>query len=484
MDFTSLGYYFWFLPISILLYSFAPWKNRDAKVLILVVLSYCFFWIASGWHFLLLAISTITDWFAGERIHDSGDELTRRRWLYLSIIINLGTLAVFKYLDFFIETYNIIALKLPTSPDIDTLGLALPVGISFYTFQTMSYTIDIYRKETQPYQKFVDFACYASFFPQLVAGPIVRSREFLIEIQKPSKLSSTNLRIGMTLIIYGLFKKMVVADNLAIHVNYIFDGNSPLDNTLLVWWGALCFGIQIYCDFSGYTDIALGSAALMGISLPENFMTPYSSTSPREFWRRWHISLSTWLRDYLYIPLGGSKNGPRVLTFALFGTMLLGGLWHGASWNFVIWGFVHAILLVLNRALSSSKLVSIVFKLIPKTANFISWLSTQYAIFLTWLIFRIEDLDTLLRSIKSFVLYDSHFDFNEFSSSLPSIKITTGLIVIAFLSLHFASGLAGGGKYWLSRRHPLVWGLILGLALFCCVMLRPAETVDFIYFRF
>ena len=484
MDFTTLGYYSWFLPFSLLVYFLSPWRKRETKVMFLVLMSYAFFWMASGWHFILLSISTLTDWFAGRRIHVNENEFTRRRWLYFSLITNLGILATFKYLDFIISTYNLFALKLPTSPGLETYGLALPVGISFYTFQTMSYTIDIYRKDTQPYQRFVDFACYASFFPQLVAGPIVRSNEFLKEIQKSSEFTSTGLRMGLTLIVYGLFKKMVIADNLALHVDSIFDQGSPLDNTLLVWWGTLCFGIQIYCDFSGYTDIALGSAQLLGIRLPENFRTPYLSRSPREFWRRWHISLSTWLRDYVYIPLGGSRNGPRAMTYAILATMLLGGLWHGASWNFVIWGFAHAILLILNRALTGSRIASLAYGLTPRIASLFGWFSTQYFVFLTWLIFRIEDMDALSRSMKSYMLYDSHLDVDQFFSSLPEIKITTAFMVLAFIFLHLGSYLVGGGKYWLSRRHPLTWGLICGLGIFCCVMLRPTETVDFIYFRF
>ena len=324
------------------LYFFALRGKRDRRVVLLVAMSYLFFWMASGWHFLLLAISTCTDWIAGRRISDSDDQTTRKRWLIASLTINLGLLATFKYLDFIIESLNLVALRLPSSPEIDTVGLLLPVGISFYTFQTMSYTIDIFRGKSKPYQRFHDFACYASFFPQLVAGPIVRSHEFLGQIENPKEFSMGRARLGITLIVYGLFKKMVIADNVALHVNSIFSEGAALDNTALVWWGALCFGIQIYCDFSGYTDIALGSAHLLGVELPENFRTPYAATSPRDVWRRWHISLSTWLRDYLYIPLGVVGTGLG-MAIALMATMLLGGLWHGASWNFVLWGFLHGL---------------------------------------------------------------------------------------------------------------------------------------------
>ena len=484
MDFVTLGYYYWFLPITMALY-FALLKGKqENRIILLVIMSYIFFFLSSGWYFILLAVSTCTDWIAGKRISVSDDISVKKRWLYASLSINLGLLAVFKYLDFFIESLNLITLKLPSSPEISTLGLILPVGISFYTFQTMSYTIDIYRGSGKPYDKFTDFACYASFFPQLVAGPIVRSQEFIEQINKPREFSISRTRLGLTLIVYGLFKKIIIADNVAVHVNEIFAEGAALDNTALVWWGALCFGIQIYCDFSGYTDIALGSAHLMSIELPENFKTPYAATSPRDFWRRWHISLSTWLRDYLYIPLGGSRNGNRKLALALMATMILGGLWHGASWNFAIWGFLHGILLLGNRVLASNNLIISGFYKFPKIMTGFGWLVTQFSIFFTWLVFRIEDTTMLFRSMKSFIGIDAYWDLDELLSSLPYIKVTTAIMVFSFIILHGISGYVGSGKYWLARRNPFIWGIICGTALGLCVILRPIEAADFIYFRF
>ena len=484
MDFVTPGYYYWFLPITMTLY-FALLKGKqENRIILLVIMSYIFFFLSSGWYFILLAVSTCTDWIAGKRISVSDDISVKKRWLYASLSINLGLLAVFKYLDFLIESLNLITLKLPSSPEISTLGLILPVGISFYTFQTMSYTIDIYRGSGKPYDKFTDFACYASFFPQLVAGPIVRSQEFIEQINKPREFSTSRTRLGLTLIVYGLFKKIIIADNVAVHVNEIFAEGAALDNTALVWWGALCFGIQIYCDFSGYTDIALGSAHLMSIELPENFKTPYAATSPRDFWRRWHISLSTWLRDYLYIPLGGSRNGNRKLALALMATMILGGLWHGASWNFAIWGFLHGILLLGNRVLASNNLIISGFYKFPKIMTGFGWLVTQFSIFFTWLVFRIEDTTMLFRSMKSFIGIDAYWDLDELLSSLPYIKVTTAIMVFSFIILHGISGYVGSGKYWLARRNPFIWGIICGTALGLCVILRPIEAADFIYFRF
>ena len=468
----------------VILVLFVGRQKRDLQILVMLAMSYIFFWLASGWHVILLLTSTIVDWTAGKKIHSSADKKHRKRWLIGSLSINLGLLAIFKYLDFFIETWNLASLRFDGAPELDTFGLLLPVGISFYTFQTMSYTIDIYREKHTPYDKFTDFACYAAFFPQLVAGPIVRSQHFLEQIKDPVSSSPYKFRLGLTLIIYGLTKKLIIADNVAIHVNEIFTEGSNLENIALIWWGSLCFGIQIYCDFSAYTDIALGSAYLIGIKLPENFKTPYAARSPQDFWRRWHISLSTWLRDYLYIPLGGSRGGRRVLVFSLMGTMLLGGLWHGASWNFVLWGFMHGILLLCHRAITSSSTIKKSFELAPKVSIFAGWIITQYFIFMTWLVFRVEDTTMMLRSLKTFVGIDAYWDYNEFFESLPDVKLMTMGLVFIFVIAHGVSGKLGGFKIWLSKQHSLVWGAICGVLITATFLLRPAETVEFIYFRF
>ena len=484
MDFVNPDYYLYFLPAVFVLAMWASLGKRKPQILILLVMSYLFFWLASGWHIILLLISTCLDWTAGSKMHASDDDVVRKRWLKASLITNLGLLGVFKYLDFIIESFNLVSLKFSDSIQLDSYGLLLPVGISFYTFQTMSYTIDIYRKKQKPYDSFVDFACYAAFFPQLVAGPIVRADHFRKEIEKPLRVDSARFRLGLTLIIYGIAKKLVIADNVAVHANSIFIEGDHLANIGLVWWATLCFGIQIYCDFSAYTDIAIGSAHLLGVRLPENFKTPYAATSPQDFWRRWHISLSTWLRDYLYIPLGGSRNGTKRMIFALMMTMLLGGLWHGASWNFVLWGLVHGLLLIIHRFGKNIGFISSFFKITGRLGVLVSWFITQVCIFFTWMIFRVEDTAILIPSMKTFFGYGGHFDLEEMYYFLPEIKLLTGVIVVAFILLHGISGKLGSGKMWLSRRHPVIWGMICGTMLSLAFYLRPAETVDFIYFRF
>ena len=484
MDFVTPEYYTIFLPIVVILVLFIGRKNRDTQILVMLAMSYIFFWLASGWHVLLLLTSTLVDWTAGQKIHASDEHKIRKRWLIGSLTVNLGLLAVFKYLDFLIETWNLASLRFDGAPELDTFGLLLPVGISFYTFQTMSYTIDIYRKKHGPYERFLDFACYAAFFPQLVAGPIVRSQHFLEQIQEPVSSNPHRFRLGLTLIIYGLAKKLIIADNVALHANAIFAEGVPLDNIGLVWWGALCFGIQIYCDFSAYTDIALGSGHLIGIELPENFKSPYAASSPQDFWRRWHISLSTWLRDYLYIPLGGSRGGTRVLIFALMGTMLLGGLWHGASWNFVLWGAMHGVLLLVHRGLIQVDAVKKIFDSAPKLMLLGSWIVTQYFVFMTWLVFRVEDTSMMWRSLKSFIGIDARWDTTEFIEALPEIKLMTFGLVAIFILVHGFSGKIGGLKNWLAKQNPLIWGVSCGILLAATFLLRPAETIDFIYFRF
>lgn len=454
------------------------------QIFFLFFISLLFFWFASGWHVLLLLFSTTIDWNSGKKIFNSNVKRVRKRWLRVSIITNLVLLCVFKYLDFLIKSLNLISLKFMNSPSMDELGLALPVGISFYTFQTMSYTIDIYRKRISPYNSFVEFGCYASFFPQLVAGPIVRADEFQSQIQKPLRYNPAHIRIGLTLIIYGVFKKVVFADNLAIHANQIFTDGEHLGNIGLIWWGSLCFGIQIYCDFSAYTNIALGSAKLIGITLPENFRTPYAATSPQDFWRRWHISLSTWLRDYLYIPLGGSRNGTRVMLFALMTTMVLGGLWHGASWNFIIWGLIHGLLLVGHRYISKSRAVIRLFRNHNLFATSISWGLTQYLIFFTWLIFRIEDVNILFPSMKTFVGIGGYFDMKEFLQFMPGIKLLTFSLAIIFIIGHGLSGKVGGFDKRIAKLNSLWWGIICGMMLCVTYFLQPSQSVDFIYFRF
>jgi len=486
LDFTTPGYYIWFLPCVILSILALSRGRKRIQIGLILLFSYLFFLLASGWHVVLLAISTLMDWTIAKRIFSSENQRTKRLLLTFTLTTNLILLAVFKYLDMIIRSYGLFSLKFWWMPDIDPYGLLLPVGISFYTFQTMSYSIDVYRSKYEPYKDFIDFAAYASFFPQLVAGPIVRADDFLEQIQSPLTFQERNFRLAITFIIYGLVKKLVFANNMAAHVDSIFIDGVDLHNTALVWWGTLCFGIQIYCDFSAYTDIAIGSAIFLGIQLPENFKTPYAARSPQDFWRRWHISLSTWLRDYLYISLGGSRYGVKRLYLALIVTMVLGGLWHGASWNFVLWGFIHGIALIIHRLAHKRNFVVFVFsnRFTKFPAVFSGWLITQVFVFFTWLIFRVEDQGMLISALQGFVGYDSFFDIEKAREVLPDVQYITFILVILFVLIHGLSGRFGGFRKRIADSPGWVWGVVMGMSMIMMLYLRPDHPTDFIYFRF
>lgn len=337
---------FWgFFAIVGALYVVLPhrWQNR-----MLLLASYAFYG-AWDWRFLsLIVISTVVDYVVAMRMETETVEARRRRLLWISLAVNLGMLGVFKYLGFFVGGFSDLLTGIGLNADPVVLSIVLPVGISFYTFQTLSYTIDVYRRDLKPADGFLDFALFVAFFPQLVAGPIERARNLLPNIEMPRVLTWDAFRRGAVLCLLGLIKKIVVADGIAPSVDAVFASPDPTRWDVIV--GSWLFAIQIYGDFSGYTDIARGVAKMLGFGLMRNFAQPYFASNPQEFWRRWHISLSTWLRDYLYISLGGNRGGRWATYRNLMATMTLGGLWHGAAWNFVLWGVYQGTLLSLHRA--------------------------------------------------------------------------------------------------------------------------------------
>ncbi len=346
MLFTTLSFWGFFAIVG-LAYVLLAHKAQNRMLL---VASYIFYG-AWDWRFLsLILLSTIIDYFVGLAMEQETRETRRKRLLYISLACNLGMLAVFKYLGFFIDSFSAMLAGWGYNADPFTLSIVLPVGISFYTFQTLSYTIDIYRRDMKPTEDFLDFALFVSFFPQLVAGPIERAKNLLPNISQPRTLTWEAFSRGGVLILIGLIKKVVIADAIGPSVDAVYGSPDPtrLDILFATW----LFAIQIYCDFSGYTDIARGVAKMLGFSLMRNFAQPYFAADPQEFWRRWHISLSTWLRDYLYISLGGNRGGPTKTYRNLMATMTLGGLWHGAAWNFVLWGIYQGTLLSIHRALT------------------------------------------------------------------------------------------------------------------------------------
>lgn len=333
-----------FLVGTLVLLAVIPQKNPKKHAL---AAASCFFYAAWDWRYLglLLAVSVI-DYYAASRISSTDLQPTKKRWLLVSIVSNLGILAYFKYCNFFIDNFNALTSVLGFT--IRGVDILLPAGISFYTFKTMSYTIDVYRGSLQPCKSWLDYATFITFFPELIAGPIVRGSVFLPQMDRMIGPSTERVIAGSSMFLMGLVKKLLIADRMAVIADPVF-ATPEIFSTPAVWCAVVAYTIQIYCDFSAYSDMAIGSARMIGYDLPENFAMPYISTSITEFWRRWHMTLSNWLKDYLYIPLGGNRGGELLTYRNLFLTMLLGGLWHGASWNFVVWGSLHGCALALHK---------------------------------------------------------------------------------------------------------------------------------------
>jgi alginate O-acetyltransferase complex protein AlgI len=353
MLFNTLDFWLFFVVV-LALYLVLP---RRAQNLLLLLASYLFY-ACWDWRFVgLLLLSTSIDWTLGNAIARERTPKGAKRWVAMSVTVNLLFLGFFKYCNFFLASANALLTRLGAAPTDFRLDVVLPVGISFYTFQSISYIVDVYRKEVEPARDPVDFALFVAFFPHMVAGPIMHSSALLPQMQQPRHVRWAEVMTGFNLAMWGLFKKVVVADNLAAIAGPIFERRYGF-HPGIVHLGALAFAFQIYCDFSGYTDIARGVARIMGFRLMDNFDHPYFATCITDFWRRWHISLSSWLRDYLYVPLGGNRRGRASTYRNLMLTMLLGGLWHGAAWKFVIWGGYQGGLLVLERALGGKRLVT------------------------------------------------------------------------------------------------------------------------------
>ena len=466
-------------------------KFRRFQHLFLVGASYFFFYLSNNFLITLLIYSTLLDFYIGKAIFNSKNKRTKKILLITSLAGNLGLLGFFKYANFMIDEINGIVESFGMS-QIDSLEIILPIGISFYTFQTISYTVDIYRGKLTPSESFWEFALFVSFFPQLVAGPILRASHFLPQLRK--KLSKENLstkfrtitihhsalRFGITLMAMGFFKKMFFADNIAPMVNEIFSVPYGLESFSIII-GAIGFGVQIYCDFSGYSDIAIGAATILGFHIPANFNKPYFATSPVDFWRRWHISLSTWLRDYLYIPLGGNRKSPNRTYANLFTVMIIGGLWHGASWNFLIWGALHGVYLAVHKiivkkfpSLNDSELLK------SKKMKIISILTTQYFIFLAWVAFRVEDINALPYVLYKYVVWD--FATEATIEMLSHNKLPI-LLIIGFFILNYISYKKDIVKK-LSEIKIKYWILILiGIMTMILLFFDPFPE-EFIYFRF
>jgi len=450
------------------------WQNR-----ILLLASYIFYgsW---NWKFLsLIWISTILDYFCGLKINSSENFKKKKLFVTLSILGNLLILGSFKYFNFFIGNLESIFDLFGLSLGINTLNIILPVGISFYTFQTMSYTIDIYRGNIKPTKNFYDFALFVAFFPQLVAGPIEKAKHLLPQIQSKRSLSLEKFYEGCYLIFWGLFLKVVISDNLAIIVDPIFQNYAKYSGASVLV-GVYAFAFQIFCDFAGYSSIARGLGKVMGFDIVINFNLPYFSTNPSEFWRRWHISLSSWLKEYLYIPLGGNRKGTIITYRNLALTMLLGGLWHGASWTFVFWGLYQGILLIFHRLLKPF------LEKLPKPNNYIierTWFCFRVLFFfhlicIGWIFFRSQTIGQAFSMLK--VIFFSFGPINlltKFALIKTIFFISILLIVQCFQFI----------KKDLLIPYKSHWSIRTALYSICLILFLIYGSIqgnEFIYFQF
>lgn len=464
MSFNSLTFAF-FLPIFLIIY-YVACRSESKRDLVLLVGSYIFY-MSWYWQYAgLIALSTVVDYTIGQKLKASKSPKKRKLLLVSSLFVNLGLLALFKYYNFFYglsdNIFQSIGLELPELYH----QLLLPVGISFYTFQTLSYTIDVYRNKIDTEESFIKFAVFVSFFPQLVAGPIVRAKDFLPQLRKKLVITVNDIERGLQLIFLGLFKKIIIADLLAYMIVDPIFSNPNAYSSFDLMIGLYAYAFQIYCDFSGYTDIAIGIALLIGFRLPINFNMPYISQTPSEFWQRWHISLSSWLRDYLYISLGGNR-GTKIIVFRnLMVTMLLGGLWHGAGMNFILWGGFHGLMLVLTRGMKTETTINTNF-ILKVILNF-------HLILFSWLLFRISNLDDFFLYINGIA---------QLSGGTALQPLSFFILAIAFISHYIPSDFLERMKHLFQVRS-LVFkaGTYTGMLMLFVGASTGAET--FIYFQF
>ncbi len=478
MLFNSLGFAF-FLPTVFLLYWFAVGKNLKWQNLLLLFASY-FFYACWDWRFLFLLIfSTLLDYFTGLKMQDAPNQSKKRFWFWLSIVINVGFLAVFKYYNFFAESFAGLLASFGLKVNVWTIKVILPVGISFYTFHGLSYVIDIYKSKIKAERNFIDYAVFVSFFPLLVAGPIERATHLLPQIQQKREFVYTKAIDGLRQILWGLFKKVVIADNCAEIANTIFNDYTSYNGITLLA-GALFFTFQIYCDFSGYSDIALGTARLFGIELLRNFAFPYFSRDIAEFWRRWHISLSTWFRDYLYIPLGGSKGGTWMKVRNTFIIFLVSGFWHGANWTFIVWGLLNALyflpLLLSNKNRDNLDIIA-KGKLFPSAREFFGMSVTFMLTVFAWIFFRSESVGQAFNYISG-IFSSSFFSRLQMSSSFIWLLLAV-FLVIEWLGREQQYAIAKLGLRWPAF---VRWGMYYCMVL--AIYVYAGKGQQFIYFQF
>ena len=474
MTFNSYTFFIFFAVVLALHYSPFSWRFKKINLL---VASYLFY---AAWHppfVVLLVICTLADWFASRGIAASEQNGKRRLFLILALAVNLGMLGFFKYADFFLDNFVWLMNAVNINYHPPRMNILLPLGISFFTFQSLTYTIDIYRRKSAPWPSFLDFALFVAFFPKLIIGPITRASDFLPQLNNPSKIDAAKMSWGFFLLILGLFEKLIMADSLLAPIADQLFNKPGIPNTISAWTGSLAFTGQIFFDFAGYSTCAIGVALCLGFNLPQNFKYPYAAVGFSDFWRRWHISLSTWLRDYLYISFGGNRKGQLRTSLNIMLTMLLGGLWHGASWTFIAWGGLHGFYQVVERFLKNIVPDSPVWSKKPVQAFFA--LLTFVVVSITWVFFRANSFEQAFNIIRALTAAQS---------AHPTIGIENFYILLTFgITVVILA------SHWIMRERSLQhileqmpwWVRSLVIAgMLIAIVTCSGEDRAFIYFQF
>jgi alginate O-acetyltransferase complex protein AlgI len=460
--------------LLIIHYSLKSWKAQKINLLIA---SYLFYSAWNPMFVLLLLLSTACDWLIAKKIYNSKDLKYRRLYLIVSLIFNLGLLSYFKYGEFFLDnSIHLLSLIGVLFKPVD-LDIILPVGISFYTFQTLSYSLDVYRRKIKPGKSLLDYALYVSFFPQLVAGPIVRAEDFIPQCETPRKATQDQFGWGLSLLTIGLFMKIIIADTLLSPVVDKVYRAPELFGSIETWAAIFAFSGQIFCDFSGYSTCAIGAALCFGFVLPDNFKAPYAALGFKDFWNRWHISLSTWLRDYLYFSLGGNRISTIRTSVNLMITMLIGGLWHGASWLFVIWGGLHGCYLIIEH-----KIRTLHIKEVAVITQFLIIILTYIVVSLTWVFFRSENIHDAMTIFSN--IYNAPPVKQSLENGLTVSEINTSLLVtVLLLSWHYYIRKSSIENFY-HKIHPVFRSVILLSQLAIIFLFSSGDDRGFIYFQF
>lgn len=469
-----------FLPIVVFLYFLIPHKYRWT---LLLIGSYYFYMSWKPEFVILIIVSTLADYIIGLKLDITESLKKRKVLLALSLIINLGLLFTFKYFNFFSDSLVLFLqnISIPIQPL--TLKILLPVGISFYTFQTLSYTIDVYRKKISPEKHLGIFAVYVSYFPQLVAGPIERAKNLLPQFKTQQVFKYKRVTNGLKLIIWGFFKKIVIADTIAIGVNTVYNNVSDYAGLTLIV-ATILFAFQIYCDFSGYSDIAIGTSQIFGLTLMDNFKRPYFSKSISDFWKRWHISLSSWFKDYLYIPLGGNRVKKSRANLNLLIVFTVSGLWHGANWTFILWGLIHGIYLVISKLLINIRSkFKIVFRLnkLRKTTRIIQAIFVFILVTFAWIFFRANSLSDAVYILRN-IFSDFSFSGSSLGMSAYSLYIVLGAIIFMEI-IHFIQEHVGMRQFLSTKPTLIRWGAY-SFILLSILLFGSFDSQEFIYFQF